>query len=405
MKSFILHCQYSPHRRICKCMPNLQRDRFVIVKQLANILNLKNKSEIFGVFIWLTFFSCSDSGYLDKIQVLYTLAHNIRHKIIQLVECNCRRESLSCIIDFCCIVKILFDVIFLYKRNQHILVLPQWRVFNIMAFSNNRIIDDFIRILFQQLEKVKLLDTWSSNFLYLAAFFQSDAMRLQCPSYLHGNMVGKINRHSVSDHLIAIIHIVVNELVIIGEGLYSCHFTHRHSSVKMLLPWHKDMMLRINLLHLRCLWMQLTLPTACLYGETLLIPTAHTIARHEDGRIATYIILMIRHSTSFPVCVVMCSCRDGRILQISYCITQSEPWFHRSGVFEIMDVQILSESNEENAVSVLWHFVITSIQHFQIDVIASLLKRGQKSLHCFSIPFFSLSLNLRTFSSTKSKLS
>ena len=46
---------------------------------------------------------------------------NIRHEIIELVQCNARRELFPRVVDFCGTVKILFNIIALYQADKYVL--------------------------------------------------------------------------------------------------------------------------------------------------------------------------------------------------------------------------------------------------------------------------------------------
>ena len=80
---------------------------------------------------------------------------NIRHEIIELVQCNARRELFPRVVDFCGTVKILFNIIALYQADKY--VLP--RIHNNKSVSLfGRLIDfilDYgIRILLKSFEQV-----------------------------------------------------------------------------------------------------------------------------------------------------------------------------------------------------------------------------------------------------------
>ena len=42
----------------------------------------------------------------------------------------------------------------------------------------------------------------------------------------HCNMVCKINRYSITNHLVSIVNISIDEFKVIRESLYSCYLTH-----------------------------------------------------------------------------------------------------------------------------------------------------------------------------------
>ena len=50
-------------------------------------------------------------------------------------------------------------------------------------------------------------------------------------TYAHCYMVGKIYRHSISNHLIAHVDVFINELEIIRECLQTCYFPDSHPTV------------------------------------------------------------------------------------------------------------------------------------------------------------------------------
>lgn len=68
--------------------------------------------------------------------------------------------------------------------------------------------------------------------------------------------------------------------------------------------------------------MNLTLPTACLHGETLLIPAPYPIPTHEDRRVRSDKVLVVIYSLRI---VIVIQCRDCGVLEVSNGISESYP--------------------------------------------------------------------------------
>ena len=90
-------------------------------------------------------------------------------------------------------------------------------------------------------------------------------------------MVCKVNRYSITNHLVSIVNISIDEFEVIRESLYSCNLTHRHAAIQMLLPRNKALQILLHFFHLGCLRVELTLTSRCLYSEAWLIPASNSI--------------------------------------------------------------------------------------------------------------------------------
>ena len=111
--------------------------------------------------------------------------------------------------------------------------------------------------------------------------------------YLHGNMVRKIYGNSIPYHLISVVHIVIDEYVIIGKTLNASDFPYRHSAIQMFVPLSKNLYIGGEFYHFWRLRMKLTLSTAGLNCKARFIPRANSVSRHENRGVCAYKIFMI----------------------------------------------------------------------------------------------------------------
>lgn len=68
--------------------------------------------------------------------------------------------------------------------------------------------------------------------------------------------------------------------------------------------------------------MDLTLSTACLHGEALLVPASYPISTHEDRRVRSDKVLVVIYSLRI---VIVIQSRDCGVLEVSNGISESYP--------------------------------------------------------------------------------
>ena len=68
--------------------------------------------------------------------------------------------------------------------------------------------------------------------------------------------------------------------------------------------------------------MDLTLPTACLHGEALLIPASYPIPTHEDRRVRSDKVLVVIYSLRI---VIVIQCRDCGVPEVCNGVSESYP--------------------------------------------------------------------------------
>ena len=198
-------------------------------------------------------------------------------------------------------------------------------------------------------------------------------------------MVSKIDRHSIANHLITIVYVIVDELEIVRETLDSSDFTNSHPSIFLLVARSEDLKVLFHLNHLWSIRVQLSLPTACLNSETRFIPTPDPITRHKNCGVLTNEIFVIRESTLVSVSLILRQSRNRGIFQVPDTFTKSRLMFEGCWILEIMNIKIFPETNIENTVPILSNIEIICIQHLQIHIVPNFVKQFQETLNCGGI--------------------
>ena len=123
--------------------------------------------------------------------------------------------------------------------------------------------------------------------------------------YAERDVIGEIDWNGVANHLVAVVHVIVDELEIVWEALYAGDLTHGHSSVEGLAARNEHMEIGAYAEHLWGLGVQLALTPTGLDSEARLVPTSYPIARHEDRRKRADVILMVWHLASVAISTVL----------------------------------------------------------------------------------------------------
>lgn len=91
------------------------------------------------------------------------------------------------------------------------------------------------------------------------------------------HVIGEVDGYGVTYHLVSVVDVIVYEMEVVREGLYPGYLPYRHPAVEVFLSFNELLLVRLDLNHFRGLWMELALSSACLYGESRLIPCPYAI--------------------------------------------------------------------------------------------------------------------------------
>lgn len=104
--------------------------------------------------------------------------------------------------------------------------------------------------------------------------------------YLHSKCVRQSWWHGIANHLIPVSDVCIEEHEAIRKCLYSCAFTHTQPTIKVLISFCENSLVRTDISHFWSLRMLRLISCLCLYCERLFVPwnghdCATCILRHS----------------------------------------------------------------------------------------------------------------------------
>lgn len=139
-------------------------------------------------------------------------------------------------------------------------------------------------------------------------------------------MVCQVYGDGVANHFVAVVHVLVDKLEIVGETLDSCDLSDCHAAIEVLFSRDEDLLVGIHLNHFGRLRMELALAAAGLNREARFVPTPHPVSGHEDGGERAYEKLVIGDDALVAIRLVLVERGDGGTLQIPYRVAERGLW-------------------------------------------------------------------------------
>ena len=203
----------------------------------------------------------------------------------------------------------------------------------------------------------------------------------------HGDFIGELNWHSVSDHFITVVDVVIEKPERIWKALHPCNLPDAHTPVECFIAGDEAAVVRTYFDHLWRLWMELALSTGRLHRKCLFIPAFDAVAAHKDSGKCTGKVLVVVDGGG--VVMIFVAGGNDRILQIPDHIPKRKLFGIVCGTALWKDkvhAQVLAEADVENALTFFCYTIVLCIYKRDRNIIAGRFKKRNNVVDCLSVP-------------------